>query len=233
MIRLFCGHDPREEPGLHTFIHSLLRRATAPLSITPLTSLGLAEGSNAFTLSRFLVAQLCEYRGRAIFLDGSDMLALADIAELDALFDPAFAVQVVKHPPYLSRHERKYMATEMECPQSNYPRKNWASVMLVNCEHPGWREAHLQMLAGTSALGMLSFSFLRDEEIGELPPCWNVLVDEGQDDSQARILHWTAGIPGFAHYQNARRSVDWFRAFSSVCGAVPASARFILAREPA
>jgi hypothetical protein len=43
-------------------------------------------------LSRFLVPWLCNFKGHAIFADGSDMICLADIAELDSLFDPSKAV---------------------------------------------------------------------------------------------------------------------------------------------
>ncbi len=211
MIRVFCGFDRREEPGLHVFVSSVLRHATAPVSFTPLTSHGMKQGSNEFTLSRFLVAKFCGFSGRAIFCDGSDMLALADIAELDSLFDPRYAVQVVKHPSYISLHERKYIGTEMECPQSNYERKNWASVMLINCEHKAWREVHKHVVESIP-LKVLQFFFLHDELIGELPTDWNILIDENQDSTAPKLLHWTAGVPHFEHYASAKRSDLWFEA---------------------
>lgn len=215
MIRLFCGFDAREEPGLHVFVSSVLHRASKPILFSPLTSLGLTQGSNEFTLSRFLVAKLCEFKGRAIFLDGADMLVLDDITKLDALYDPRYAVQVVKHPAYISRHRRKYVGTAMECEQSNYARKNWASAMLINCEHEAWQDAH-RMIGAGSALKLLQFSFLADEQIGELPREWNVLVDEGQDPLGAKVLHWTAGIPHFTYYANAERADMWFSASHDV-----------------
>ena len=211
MIRLFCGHDKREEPGLHTFIHSVLKRSTDIVHFCPLAAMGLAQGSNAFTLSRFMVPALCGFSGHAIFCDASDMLMVGDVAQLDALFDPKFAVQVVQHATYRSRHERKYCGTEMECAQTNYPRKNWASVMLMNCEHEAWRRMFGSIpMTESNAMTLLQFHFLDNSQIGALPPEWNVLVDEGQPDDTAKILHWTAGIPGFPHYANARRSRDWF-----------------------
>ena len=209
MIRLFCGFDRREGIGLHVFMSSVLAYATQPVSFVPLSSLGFAQGSNAFTLSRFQVAAMCGFKGHAIFCDGSDMLALDDIARLDGLFDPNYAVQVVKHPTYVSVHERKYVGTEMEVPQSSYHRKNWASVMLVNCEHHAWQRAS-EYLANGDMLGILQFSFLSESEIGDLPSQWNVLVDERQYDVGAKLLHWTAGIPHFPHYANAPRALDWF-----------------------
>lgn len=215
-INLFGGFDSRESAGYFTFCSSVIRRATKPVSITPLASMGLPVGSNAFTLSRFLVPALMGFKGRAIFADASDMLCQADIAELDALYDERFAVQVVKHPDYVSTHQRKYLGTDMECAQSNYGRKNWASVMLMNCAHPAWRGYNPQLLSSRPALHFLQFQNLLDSEIGELPAEWNVLVDEGQDMAGAKVLHWSNGIPGFKHYRNGRRSLDWFKEFEHV-----------------
>ena len=92
MIRLFAGYETREAVGFHVFAHSVIERASKPIVITPLSAMSMPQGSNAFTLSRFLVPWLCGFKGHAIFADASDMLCLADIAELDALFDPNYAV---------------------------------------------------------------------------------------------------------------------------------------------
>lgn len=210
MIKLFCGYDPREAVGFHTFQQSVMKRASKPVAFIPLSSMGLPDGSNNFTLSRFLVPYLCGFRGHAIFMDACDMLMLGDVAELDALYDDAYAVRVVKHPDYESQHVRKYVGTELECDQSNYPRKNWASVMLINCEHSAWEGMTPDLIKRCKPLELLQFHYFAKGEIGELPKEWNVLIDEGQSDAEAKILHWTAGIPTFKHYQNARRSADWF-----------------------
>lgn len=216
MIELFCGYDEREAVGFHTFCHSVIRRASRPVRITPLASMGLPQGSNTFTLSRFLVPYLMGFRGHAIFADACDMLMLGDVAELDALFDPAFAVQVVKHPDYISQHELKYVGTEMECAQTNYPRKNWASLMLMNCAHPSWSAAGPAGLPRVGTLACLQLRNCEDDEMGSLPPEWNVLIDEGQQREGAKLLHWTAGIPTFRHYRNARASAEWFAEHESL-----------------
>jgi len=205
VINLFCGHDVREAIGFHVFADSVLRNCTKPVSITPLASMGMGEGSNAFTLSRFLVPKLMNYRGHAIFVDACDMLCLGDIAELDSLFDPAYAVQVVKHQSYKTQHRTKYRGTAMECPNMNYERKNWASVMLVNCEHPAWKIDINELLP----IDLLSLKFINDTAIGELPLQWNRLVDEGHPHEDAKILHWTAGMPAFDWYKNAPAADLW------------------------
>lgn len=206
-VNLFAGYDEREALGFAVFAHSVITRASRPVAIVPLSSLGLPQGSNAFTLSRFAAPKLMNFRGHSIFMDASDMLCLADIAELDTLFDPRYAVQVVKHPNYKTRHKVKYRGTSMECPNTNYERKNWASCMLVNNEHAVWRNEG----APLSMLDALQFKALRDEDIGELPPQWNRLVDEGQPSEDAKILHWTAGVPAFEKYKDAPAAKFWHR----------------------
>lgn len=215
-ISLFCGYDEREAAGFHVFASSVIRRASRPVKIIPLASMGLPSGSNSFTLSRFLVPALCNFKGRAIFVDACDMMCLGDIAELDALFDNRFAVQVVKHADYDSLHKRKYIGTEMECAQTNYSRKNWASVMAINCAHSAWFGWTPQAIEFKAPMQLLQFQDVLDTEIGELPKEWNCLVDEGQPMEGAKILHWTAGLPSFRHYRNARASRDWFDEFGQV-----------------
>lgn len=200
MIRLFCGFDEREAVGFHVFLSSVLSRTRETLSIVPLHDQG-QDGSNNFTYARYRVAELCAYQGWAIFADACDMLMLDDVAKLWALRDERFAVQVVKHS-YKTRNPIKYLGTVMQCPNVDYSRKNWSSLMLVNCSAPEWREHR-------KGLDAHQFKGFADERIGELPPEWNCLVDENQPHEDAKVLHWTAGIPGFPLYSGAVRAADW------------------------
>jgi hypothetical protein len=210
VIKLFAGFDHREAIGFAVFSHSVITRATKPVSITPLAAMGLPQGSNAFTLSRFLVPWLCGFKGHAIFCDASDMLMLGDVAELDSLFDPQYAVQVVKHPDYKTKHRTKYRGTDMECPNTDYPRKNWMSVAIFNCEHWAWHGFTPEYLdRGADARVELQLANCLDEDVGELPDSWNRLVDEGQQVEGAKLLHWTAGIPGFEQYADAAGADLW------------------------
>jgi len=210
MVNVFCGSDDREEIGLHVFLRSLFRQSTVQVSVTPLASTGLRQGTNEFTASRFLVPYLMGFQGRAIFVDGADMMMLGDIAELAKLHDDRYAVQVVKHPDYRTRNPRKYVGTTMEADNRDYPRKNWASVMLINCAHPAWAWATYGAVRDASFARLLQFEWLKDDDIGSIPREWNVLVDEGHSMDDARILHWTAGIPGFPRYSEARGASLWY-----------------------
>ncbi|MFA6047069.1 MAG: hypothetical protein WC718_18960 [Phycisphaerales bacterium] len=223
MINLFGGYDSREGIGFHLFVHSVLKRASAPVAVSALMEGGVPVGTNAFTYSRFLVPWLMDFKGHAIFADAADMVMLGDIAELDALFDPNFAVQVVQHPNYSTKNRVKYIGTSMECPNRDYARKNWASLMIFNCEHPYWRPVTPEALATISGLSLLQFGGLRlreekgmPPEVGVLPPQWNRLADEGHPTDDAKVLHWTAGIPGFKHYENSPAAQVWRDEFAEM-----------------
>lgn len=210
MIHLFAGYDKREAVGFHVFTASVIESASVPVSIVALDSKGLPEGSNTFTFSRFLVPWLMGFKGRAIFMDACDMLMLGDVAELDRMFDPSKAVQCVQHD-YKTRHPQKYIGTPMQCPNRDYPRKNWASLMLINCAHPAWRLLHPEQIRefAVAPVSLLSFDWLHESDIGELPGEWNRLVDEGQPLIDAKVMHWTAGIPAFTHYRHAPGAEYW------------------------
>ena len=160
------------------------------------------------TYSEMLSKYFTGFRGRAIFMDASDMLMLADIAELDKLFDPTKAVQVVKHN-YFTKHKRKYIGTAMESKNENYPRKNWSSLILWNCEHPDNKVLDPDFVDDHTGSELHRFEWLKDDQIGELPEEWNVLV--GEDDQDAKIAHYTLGIPEFVHYKNCAYSQEWHK----------------------
>lgn len=216
MIRLFVGWDEREEVGSHLFNSSVIHNSSLPVSITHLRKdsvarlygTDIAEGTNAFTLSRFLVPALCDFTGFAIFADGADMLCRGDIAELWAQKNPWYAVQCVQHD-YQTRHPRKYVGTQMEAPNRDYARKNWASLMILFCGHMAWRRITPEWLAAQETIDVLQMKFLPDDRIGTLPQTWNWLVDEYGPNPNARICHWTAGVPGFPAYAEQPHSDEW------------------------
>ena len=205
-MRLYIGFDPREAIGSYAFIHSLLKKSSKPVEIVPLTG-NQADGTNAFTYARFSIPQLCNWTGFALFADGADMLLRADINELWGMRNPDYAVQVVKHE-YKTKHPRKYLGTELEADNQDYPRKNWSSLVIWNCGHPAHLEAR-ENLSGTDGKYLHRFSWLNDEEIGSLPVEWNWLADEYGENYKAKLLHWTAGIPGFYQYRNAPHASEW------------------------
>lgn len=216
-IQLFAGFDEREEVGYHAFCSSVIQHATVPVSITPLSlstvqriyGAGHRDGSNGFIYLRFLIPYLMRFEGWAIFCDGSDMLMRADIAELADLYDPYKAVQVVKHD-YRTKHPRKYIGTPMEADNADYPRKQWSSVMLINCGHYAWRDMTPAKVAAMTGRHLHRFEFIDDNRIGELPKEWNHLVGEQEENPAAKLVHFTLGIPRMQHYQACDYSPEWY-----------------------
>jgi lipopolysaccharide biosynthesis glycosyltransferase len=165
------------------------------MAITPLAfeNSNQGDGTNAFTYARFLVPELCDFSGFAIFADGADMMANADLAELWALRSPEYAVQVVKHD-YKTKHPRKYCGTEMESANSDYPRKNWSSLIIWNCEHRAHWDNRAKLRSRDGAF-LHRFGWLKDQDIGELPIEWNWLADEYGANTKAKLLHRRIGYP--------------------------------------
>lgn len=218
MINLYYGFDPRESIGAHVFQHSVLTRSSLPVSFIPLHLDNMrkfyeewhTDGTNNFIYSRFLIPYLQGYQGWALFMDGADMLCLDDIAELWALRDPyGKAVQVVKHD-YTTSSKRKYIGTEMEADNEDYERKNWSSVMLINCAHFAWRQVTPDFVQRSSGSILHRFAFMVDDEIGELPKEWNHIVTEQAPNPDAKLIHYSLGIPGFKHYSHCEFSDSWF-----------------------
>ena len=211
-IPVFVGYDPREAVAYHTCANSIIRHASRPVAIIPL-ALNLFEdyeethtdGSNHFIYSRFLVPHLMEYTGHAIFIDG-DMIVRSDIVELWEQRDVAKDVQVVKHD-YRTRMTEKYLGA----PNEDYPRKNWSSVILWNCNSFPNRRLTPNFVQQSTGSFLHRFSWLDDERIGELPREWNWLPDEYGPNPDAKLLHYTLGTPCFHEFATTPMADEWHR----------------------
>lgn len=216
-VKLFYGFDPREAIGAHVFLQSVVSKCSLPVEAVALTpqlgkELGIeSEGTNSFGKIRFAIPALCDFRGFAIYLDGSDMLCRGDLAELWEMRTGWDALQVVKHD-YHTKNPRKYIGTELEADNRDYPRKNQSSAMIFNCNH--YLNKHglgLKSLQENQAAYFHRFSWLPEDRIGELPAEWNHLVGEQAFNPQAKIAHFTLGQPGFSHYSDSEYSDEWKR----------------------
>ena len=209
-ITLVVGFDQREAVAYHTFCQSVLEKASLPVQITPLSENTLAgyrethsDGSNKFIYSRFLTPYLNNFSGWAIFADG-DMICQADIKELWDLRDGGKAVQVVKHN-YQTKAKTKYMGNKNE----NYPRKNWSSLILWNCSHPAHKVLTPEFIQRQSGAYLHRFSWLNDDQIGELPMTWNWLAIEYNNNPVAKLIHYTLGTPCFRDYAYTSMAEIW------------------------
>ena len=212
MIRIFIGFDPREAVAFSVLAHSIHARASEPAAIAPLM-LSQLEGiyrrernplqSSDFSFSRFLTPYLCGYEGWAIFMD-CDMLVMDDIARLWALRDDRYAVQVVKHV-HVPREDVKFLGEK----QTKYEKKNWSSVMLMNCAR--CTALTPQYVNTATGLELHQFKWLAsDALIGELPHEWNHLVGYDAPASRVSLAHFTIGGPYFSEYRDCEYAREWF-----------------------
>ena len=165
--------------------------------------------STEFAISRFLVPHLAK-TGWALFMD-CDMLAVSDLDEMFRLADPKYAVMCVKHN-YKPASDVK-MDDQV---QSTYSRKNWSSVCLWNCDHPANKRLTLEMINKLPGRDLHAFCWLKDEEIGELPPEFNFLVGVTGQSVIPKLIHFTNGIPHMRGYENCAYSKEWLEELEMV-----------------
>lgn len=212
-FRVFIGWDQTEPIAYHVLAHSILTRATMPITITPLCRSTLARNgftrprgpleSTEFSISRFLVPQLSDYQGWSLFLD-CDMLCRVDLSEVlfELIQQKDKAVLVCQHD-YTPNSPIKFHGQT----QTAYPRKNWSSCIAFN-------NAQCRALSGAyvntaTGLDLHRFTWIPDASIGSLPLEWNWLIGEYPPNSEAKILHFTNGGPWFASYAQCDHAGLW------------------------
>ena len=210
-LKVFLGWDPSEVEAYHVAAHSIIRRCSKPVSVTPINLKNLGGiytrprnelQSTEFSFSRFLVPYLCGYRGMAVFAD-CDVLCRGDIAELFNQADLYNAVQVVQHD-YEPTTDTKFLNQV----QTKYEKKNWSSVMLFNCQHFDCQLLTPEVV--NTASGLYLHQFKWTERVGELTPEWNYLVgEEPLPKDPPKLIHYTLGGPWFEEYKDCDFAEEW------------------------
>ena len=214
-MKVFVGYDPREDIAYQVCKHSILTRQPNA-NVRPLVQKELRDAgwytrpvdklaSTEFTFTRFLVPELANFEGWAVFMD-CDMILTTDIKELFDQADDKYAVMCVQHD-YTPKEGMKMDGQK----QTVYPRKNWSSVVLFNCAHPSNARLTQDMVNDPELNGAYfhRFSWLKDEEIGELDHTWNYLVGVYDDIETPKLIHYTEGGPWFENYRNCEFHQLW------------------------
>lgn len=192
-LRIFIGYDPRQPVAFQVLQHSVVAQAKRPVAIRPLVLSTLPiqrQGLTPFTYSRFLVPWLCRYQGWALFMD-LDMLLLDDISKLFALVDDRYAAMVVKNSMPLE----------------------WASPIAFNCAHPANRVLTPDYVDDAQRCRAPHiFDWLSQELVGELPSEWNHTVGYDMPRSDAKLVHFTQGIPLHPEIMGCEYSEQWLQA---------------------
>jgi lipopolysaccharide biosynthesis glycosyltransferase len=215
-FRIFIGWDKREPEAYDVARYSLVKRASIPVSVVPiklddLRARGLYSrsedplASTEFTYSRFLTPALAGYKGWALFCD-CDFLWLGDIAGLVPYTKTSKAVYCVQHD-----YKPKETVKMDGAVQTSYPRKNWSSLMLFNCEHPSVKQLTPEVVNRETGAYLHRMQWVADEDIGSLPTEWNWL--EGWNEKPAsgtpKAVHFTRGGPWFEKWQNVDYGDLW------------------------
>jgi hypothetical protein len=185
-LNVFIGYDPRQPIGFQVLAHSIWRHSSCPVSITrlelskvPTKRRGLTE----FTYSRFLVPFLSNFQGHSLFLD-SDILCRADVFDLMPwiVAYPDSSVCVVKG-------SRKF---------------EWPSVMLFNNAQC---KSLMPEYVGDEQNSLFDFAWAK--EVINLPAQWNHLVGYDAVNPDAKLVHFTQGLPVWPETAKCEFADEW------------------------
>lgn len=202
MYNIYIGYDSREAKGYDIAKYSIEKNTKNPdVRVFPLVQKDLRDkgiytrrkdelASTEFSFTRFLVPHLNKHKGFAIFMD-SDMLITRDIMEAFDRVDKTKAVSVVKHN-YIPKTTVK-MDNQV---QRAFPKKNWSSFIVFNCEHPYNKQLTAKLVNEAEPKFLHCFEWLTKHDIGELPREFNFLIGEYEKPVTLPFnLHWTLGSP--------------------------------------
>ena len=196
--KIYIGYDSRHPIASKVCEYSL-RKHSKDLDIELLKLSDLEQlywreykdQSTEFTYTRFLVPYLQDYNGWALFCD-NDFLFLKDVTKIFKYADDKYAVMCCQHD-YTPRAITKMLGKK----QIPYKRKNWSSLMLINCGHPSVKKLDLSTVSEQSGKYLHQFEWLKPHEIGSIPRHWNWLVNwyKETDEDKPSALHFTEGGP--------------------------------------
>ena len=162
--------------------------------------------STDFTFTRFWVPYLSNFTGYSLFMD-CDFLWMSDakLSELASWVDRDKAVSVCQHPSYNPNSQIKMDGVS----QHRSFRKNWASFIVFNNEHPSNKCLTPDYLNNhRPGLDFHHFNWLTEDEIGSLPLDYNCL-DGYYHLENPKAIHYTDGGPWFENYTKTQYSQYW------------------------
>ena len=203
-MKVFIGYDPRQPVAFQVCAQSVWEHASTPVEIVRLELSKLApftrRGLTEFTFSRFLVPYLSGFEGYSLFLD-SDILVRCDVTKIDThkkcdsldyISERVWDIRAVFHS------ERKF-----ETP----------SVMLFNNEYC---EQLTPEFVGTHPLYKMDW-MKRPWPLGSE---YNHLVGYDAPNPQAKIVHFTMGVPIWPETIKSEFAQEWIDTFKRMNSSV-------------
>jgi hypothetical protein len=225
--RVYVGYDSREVNAYRVCVSSMRAHASVHPLIMPVsaTMLGAAYRrptemrggvrydtisgepmSTDFSLARFFVPAIAR-RGWALFCD-CDFLWRGDVNELFERADSRYAVMVVKH-----KHVGSDSIKMDNQPQTYYHRKNWSSLMLLNCDAHECQALTPDVLNTATKHWLHGFNWVFDDDrIGSLDLTWNWLAGISPPMPHPpgpKVVHHTLGIPEMKGYEDVPYADEW------------------------
>ena len=178
----FIKHRIQQEFDYFSKLDELIDKGYYYREVDPLAS-------TEFTYSRFLVPYLNDYKGVAIFCD-SDFLWRCDIDEVLGFYNEKYAVSCVQHD-YTPKSDTKMDGAV----QTVYPRKNWSSLMMFNCEHEDIKKLSVENVNTKEAKYLHRMEWTVDDNIGSIPLTYNWLEGDYEFIDSPKVVHFTNGGP--------------------------------------
>lgn len=193
-IKIFVGNDRSQSFAVPVLEYSIKQHTNSNVEVIPLDNKmanikmpdDIRHGPRTgFSLSRFAIPKLMNYKGRAIWLD-ADMQVFSDISELwnwDFQGHHILIVGNAGKSQFKKKHFKGFMRS---------PRIRQCSVMVIDCEKCHWDTDHIVAGLGrdyTYEQLMYELCILSDDEICEdLPFRWNSLE---HFDDKTSLIHYT------------------------------------------
>ena len=191
-LKIYLGTQIEQRLAVEVLSYSIAQHTSAAVEIVPLYEAVAAAGIHIptpgnpdlrprtpFTFQRFAIPALCNYQGRAIYLD-SDMLVFQDINEL---WQQSFSIS--QNPT-----DTVDLLSVPEPADSNRPPQY--SVMLLNCEQLSWDAPELvnQLCQGKWSYEQFVLEMApARKKSASLPAGWNDL--ERYSPGETALLHYT------------------------------------------
>jgi lipopolysaccharide biosynthesis glycosyltransferase len=222
-IKIFMGFDRSNRIPAYVLADSIIEQSSIPVEIIFLHKGTLKKfftrpkgeyDSTEFSISRFLVPYLSNYKGWSLFVD-NDMVVENDVAELLPLMTEDYAVRCTKHNQLVTS-DTKFLGEH----QTSYNMKNWTSVMMFN--NSKCRALTPEYVNNAHGLDLHQFKWLNniEHEIGDIPLEWNYLADVdsiGQEViDKPSLIHYTEGGPYFKATPNCEYAENWLKVYTRV-----------------
>ena len=186
MIRVFIGTDRSQKLATLVLSHSLRSTTKNDIAIEPLDKIKIPEPEDVrqsqrtgFSFARWAIPELCDYKGKAIYLD-ADMLVFSDIAHLWNVPMGDASISILNG------------TNANNCSNSVKLNKNESSVMIINCEKANWNLHDLVKgldHSYTYKEMMSDLCFLEEKQISRnLSRSWNSM---DYWDNKVDLVHFT------------------------------------------